>query len=440
MHIVVIGGGWAGISAAIHAAKRGWRVSMVEARPYVGGRARSFTDRETGAVIDNGQHVMIGAYTQTWEVLTTLGTHNLIEKQTALKVSFADTTGTRTTLDASGLPGKAGMVTALLTLQGLSVADRISCLRLATRIVRKQTHPDTLTCEEFLIQERQTPTIVQRFWEPLILATLNAPIQKAAAALLVNVMRLAFLGGRGVSSLWIPTRGLSELLAPFPTWLAQHGGTLYTSCSVESLTPSDKSGEGGLGIVSTLSNKHNLHADAVISTIPQRALQRLLDDSAISANLPPTPELSPIVSVYLWYDKDWLTVDFTAALGTSIQWVFNKRTIQPGLVALTVSAAHHDAQQSATDLVKHYDAELRSLFPEMRNAVLQHHQVIKEKHATPLITPAIEQSKTVIANNNSRTLVIAGDWTVSGLPATIEAAARSGANAVAALAHLSNAG
>lgn len=438
MRIIIIGSGWAGISAAIQAAKRGWQVTVVEERPYIGGRARSFRDKHTGHVIDNGQHVMIGAYTSAWSVMQTLGTTSLIKKQQALQVAFAHVSGSRALLDASAFPGKAGLLAAFLKRKDLSLASRLTCLRLAVRIQRKHTQPRGLTCLEFLQQEKQTPETIRQFWEPLILATLNAPVREAAAELLVNIMRLAFLGGKGASSLWLPTAGLTELIAPFPTWLSHHGGSVIVGTSVENLeftNNSDCKADHGVNI--TLSNRQQLNADAVVAAIPQRALQRLLQTSDLSLNLPEQPSVSPIVSVYLWYDHTWLTTDFTATLGTSIQWVFNKSAIHPGLVALTVSAAEQEATLSGNDLVTKYDTELRTLFPEMKQAVLLHSQVIKEKHATPLITPAVEAQKQQIGLNNTKQLVIAGDWTVPGLPATIEAAARSGVQAVATLAHLS---
>lgn len=422
----------------MHALQRGWKVTVVEDRPYIGGRARSFADKQTGDVIDNGQHVMIGAYTHAHHIIQTLHTEHMLEKQQALRVAFADIHGNRTMLDASHLPGRAGMVSALLSLQNLSTRARFACLRLAVRIMRKQVNSTNLTCQEFLQQEQQHTNAIERFWEPLVLATLNAPIHQAAADLLVTVMRLAFLGGRGASSLWIPTKGLSELIAPFPEWLYSHGGELLLNTTVENISLlHDDSIERGDGIVVTTNNAQQLYADAVVSTIPQRSLQRILDASTISMYLPQQPSMSPIVSVYLWYSKDWLEIDFTAAIGTTIQWIFNKRSIKSGLVALTVSAAQHETATPIAELVAAYDAELRKLFPEMNGAELLHSQVVKEKHATPLITPQVEQSRSTIQNLNTKQFVVAGDWTVAGMPATIEAAARSGAYAISTLARLS---
>ncbi len=434
MHILIIGAGWAGIAAAIAAAERGWHVTLIEERPYIGGRARSFVDRDTGDEIDNGQHVMMGAYTAANHVMKSLGTSHYLERQQALRVAFADADGQRDVLDASIAPGRAGMLFGILRLSKIRPASRYAAIKLAIRISRKQANTKGRTCLEFLQEEHQPPDVLERFWEPLVLATLNAPMNKAAASLMENVLRIAVMGGKGSSSLWIPTVGLSKLLSPLPDWLAQHGGSLHTSVSADTMES-----EGGLVRRVHLSNGNVLEPDAVVCAVPHRALQRLLNKSAIHISLPPEPVYSPIVSVYLWYDVDWMPFDFTAALGTTIQWVFNKRRIKPGLVALTISAAAEAATQHATDFLAQCHQELRRLFPEALSANMLHGVVIKEKQATPLITPQFEECRRAM-QTCSGNLALCSDWSYASLPATIEAAARSGFRAVQELEHLSSVG
>ncbi|MBU3677996.1 MAG: FAD-dependent oxidoreductase [Candidatus Kapabacteria bacterium] len=430
MKAVVIGGGWAGIAAAMEAARRGWRVHLVEERPYLGGRARSFTDRTTGDVIDNGQHVMMGCYHQLLHIVHDLGTDHLLERQKALRVAFVDESAGLDVLDASVLPGKLGMLLGLLRLRKLPLSARIAIVRLALKVLRTPNAGMGLTCHEFFHQVRQPGVAVQRFWEPLVLATLNAPVSDAPADLLSAVLRLAFFGTTNDAKLLIPTGGLSDLVAPFETWLAARGGTVRTSTSVDRVTIVDGRAAGVV-----LSDGSNIDVDVVISAVPQRALARLMLASGIVADLPEEPEMSPIVSAYLWYDRQWMSVDFAAAIGTTVQWVFNKQRTTEGLVALTVSAASDIVRAPSEEIIRSCDVELQRLFAgTMGSAVLKHGVVIKEKLATPRFSPAAHglRPTTDALHTHVRNLFLAGDWTQTQLPATLEGAARSGVAAIAA--------
>lgn len=421
MIVLVIGGGWSGIAAAMGLAMRGCEVVLVEERPYLGGRARSFVDRGSGDEIDNGQHVMMGCYHQLLRVLRELGTEHLLERQKALTVAFVDPSGRHDVLDASRLPGKAGIAAGMLMLQGIGLRSRLAGLRLALRISIGSIKTDGMTCVEFLAKEGQTDEIIRRFWEPIVLATLNAPLEKAAASLLVQVMRLAFLGSTSDAQLLIPTSGLSALLEPFPSWMQGNGSRVLTSTSVDKLMVAD--GEVRSAV---LSDGTSLNVDAVISAIPQRSLGRLCTASGLVDDLPPPAEMSPIISVYLWYDKPWMPYDFAAALGTTVQWVFDKRRTRNGLVALTVSAGHGIVAESSEDIISLCDKELRSLFPEMASINLTQGVVIKEKWATPLFTPLDDERRVGCQTVMARNLFLAGDWTQTGLPATLEGAVQSG--------------
>lgn len=429
MKILIIGAGWAGIAAAVHAAEHGHEVTLVEERGYLGGRARSFVDRESGHHIDNGQHVMMGCYSAFLHVVRSLGTDNLLEKQPALRVGFVDRSAVKSVLDASVLPGKLGVVAGLLRLSGVRVRSRIACVRLALAIATGRVNGENRTCSAFLREERQPEDVVIRFWEPLVLATLNAPLEKASAELLVAVLKLAFLGSGQDSALLIPACGLSDLVGPLQAWLESRGSNVRLSTSVDRLHI-----EAGRCTSAVLSDGTDVNVDAVVICVPERALHRLCDASGIQTMLPPALASSPIVSVYMWYDKQWMTDELLAALGTTVQWVFNKRRIASGLVALTVSAGNDIVGMSQEQIVELCDSELRALLPEVASARLLRGLVIKEKMATPLIGPGAERAGTLCLTDAAENLFVAGDWTSTGLPATIEGAARSGiAATIAAL-------
>ncbi len=437
---VVIGGGWAGIAAAVEATADG-TVIVVEERPYLGGRARSFQDKTMHHQIDNGQHVMMGCYHETLRMLETLGTAHLLRRQRALRVAFVQPNTTMDVLDASALPGSAGIAVAIMRLGNLRLSSRIAVLSLAAKIRLGIVTGRGLTCSEFFAKHAQPNDAIERFWEPIVLATVNAPITNAPAELLFAVMKLAFLGSRTDAQMLIPTCGLSDLLAPFPEWLRQRGGSVYLSTSADAIVPQNINGT--MSAVVQLSSGETLVANRVISAIPQRALRRLLSNSSSDVVLPAEPPASPIVSVYLWYNSGWMPVDFASAIGTTIQWVFDKQNLHPGLVAVTVSAGASIVARDAGSIIALCDEELRRCFPqELGSVELLHGQVIKEKQATPLFTPAniavrVLPDHVAVAHPYLR---IAGDWTQTQLPATIEGAVQSGVSAARAAREQVNTG
>jgi squalene-associated FAD-dependent desaturase len=429
--MLVVGGGWAGIAAAVKATSSGWHVTMVEERPYLGGRARSFADKVTGDVIDNGQHVLMGCYSAMMSTLRAMGTDSLLHKQKALRVAFVDTSG-RDVLDASQLPGKAGVALGLLRLSKLSRADLWPILRLAMAMQWGRATGHGLTCLELLQRYGQTERAIRRFWEPVVLATVNAPINMADASLLVTVMNRAFFGsGRDDSRIYIPADGLSALVEPFPSLLASHGGTVLCSTSVEHLS------SDGTSVRATFSNGQDAVFDTAIVACQPPAVERLFP--GLLPELVRTMEFSPIVSVYLWYDGAWCDVDFAATLGTTTQWVFNRRALGrtdpaiekrfPGHVALTISAGSALVTRSQDDIVAACDAELRQLFPAMEGVRCLHGVVIKEKRATFLATPQVHPLRALVRGPFPNVEIV-GDWTNTGLPATLEGAAYSGLKAV----------
>jgi len=430
MKVLVIGGGWAGIAAAMEAARLGWTVELIEERPYLGGRARSFADRTTGDVIDNGQHVMMGCYSELLRICRDLATEHHLERQKALRIAFVDPVRGRNVLDAGLLPGRLGMALGLMRLGSMPIMARLAIVRQATSILARPSMAKGLTCSELFARTRQPRQAIERFWEPLILATLNAPVESASAEMLSAVLRLAFFGSTEDATLLIPRAGLSELVDPLPEWLVQRGGQVRRSTGVDRLLI-----QHGRVVGADLSDGTAVAADAVVCAIPQRALERLAKESGIVTPLMTDVHMSPIVSLYLWYDRQWMDVDFAAALSTTVQWVFNKQRISKGLVALTVSSASEIVGMPTQDVMSLCDAELRRLFPEsMAGASVRHGVVIKEKHATPLISPSVHAKRppTDMFRSQVKGLFIAGDWTQTGLPATLEGAARSGVAAISA--------
>ncbi len=435
-HCIIIGAGIAGITAAVALAERKVRVTLLDARAYPGGRVRSFADKTSGEIIDNGQHLLMGCYKHSLNLLETLGTRNQLQAQRRLRVAFAEADGRQAVLDSSLLPGKLGMAAGIARLQGLSFRDKMLALRLAARLRIGWLRSKNMSAEEFLRRHKQSESLIRRLWEPIILATLNARPDQAAASLFVTVLQLAFFADEESARLLFPRRGLSELLAPLPDWLAAKGGALKLHTTVRELLLRDDKVRGVI-----LNDGSELSSDIVISALPARSLGRVIP--AETAKRPEFRALqhcktSPIISVYLWFDRSFLATEFTAMLGSSIQWVFNRRALcetaeelrqrYPGHVALTVSAADDIVNASSDAIIDLALRELRAAFPAARAAKLLHGTVIKEKSATFLATAAFEPLRPSPLTG-LQNFVLAGDWTDTWLPATIEGAALSGIRA-----------
>jgi squalene-associated FAD-dependent desaturase len=436
-HVIVIGGGFAGTTAAVRLTEQGCRVTLIEARSRLGGRVQSLSDTFTGETIDNGQHLMMGCYEAALRLLDTLGTTHLLRRQKALRVSFAEPPNTQTlntffALDASLLPGKLGMALGMMRLQGLSWQEKWCLVRFATRLQLNLVQADSKTAQALLREEKQSERVITRLWEPIILATLNTSVAESSATLFAAVMRLAFFGGAEASQMLLATTGLDEVLSTAEAWLEKRGSRFMTGLVSEILV------ENSLVCGVRLKNGEEFRADAVVSAVPVHSLLKLLPDAMRS-----TPDFmnfsefstSPILSVYLWFDQEFVEQDFIALLGTTVQWVFNRRKICvaetslverfPSHLSLTISAAQSLTGASQQEIIDVCLADLRAVFPKARTATLLHARVIREKNATPLFTPTNGGNRPN-AQTALQGLFLAGDWTNTGLPATIESAARSG--------------
>jgi squalene-associated FAD-dependent desaturase len=432
---IVVGGGVAGIAAAMEAAHQGMEVILVEAHRYLGGRARSFRDDVTGDELDNGQHVAMGCYWNLRRILRALGTEELLAPRDPVPIAFASPSGVRDIFHPYRWKGRSGVMRGLLEMRSFSLAERLQLLRGALCIaLRKRNH---LTCADLLTACRQSGRVQERFWMPLVLATLNAPVASADSSLLTVVLRRVIFGGGDSHYLLVPRAGLSKLWEPLPAWLAERGGSIKLGTRVEEFVWLDNRIIG----VAT-STEEEIRGHAVIAAVPPRAFVRLLPEHyRSSVALLDTLEPVPIVSVYLWYDRPLALPPVVGLWGTTAQWVFDRtaflermpeqRNRYPGHLQVTVSAAHALSQQPATEIVEQISEELCDVFPAISRARLLRWRVIKERAATPLLTPKTARIRLTTASGIEG-LFVAGDWTATGLPATLEGAALSGITAARA--------
>ena len=434
---LVLGGGFAGMAAAITLADAGQAVTVLEARARLGGRAYSLRDRTSGDVIDNGQHAFTGACHGVLDFCRRMGTQDQLWLQDDLRLDFLDTDGPPASLVCPPLPAPAHLLAGLLRVQGLGWSDRLSALRIGSAI-RSLGRPgvaeelDSITAEQWFDRTGQTEATRRLLWRPLALAIVNEDTAVASALPLARALAESFLGSRSNSRMILAAAGLSNLYEEaFPRFLAARGGEVLTLAGARSLR-FRPCGDGDAVQGITLRDGRTLDADLVISAVPHYALPSLLPEAWRSrAPFAGIEKLgtAPIVSVHLWFDREVTPHRFLGLLGTEAQWVFNREAIAGDVsghsLSMIYSAAHAQVKRSAAELTAQCVEDLRRLLPAAREAKVLSSRVIKEHRATFSARPGTNALRPG-AETPIRGFFLAGDWTATGLPATIESAIRSG--------------
>jgi hydroxysqualene dehydroxylase len=427
--ILIIGGGFAGLAAGVELSERGATVVILERRGHLGGRAYSFTDQPTGDVVDNGQHLFMGCYHHTIAFLKRIGCLDRLAFQDRPRVDFLDRDHGYTSFECPPLPAPLHAVAGLLRMRGITLGDK---LRVASvgRAIRQngKAAASSLTVKEWLASLGQSERICERFWYPMAIATLNEDPQVASARMLKVVLKEAFGAGRRATSIGIARVGLSQLYTEgAKAFIESRGGEVRTSATVEQLVI-----DGKRIVAVELKDGERLAADAVISAVPHPALLKMLPDELRAGEFAALEKLraAPIVSINLWFDRGVFDRQFVGLIGTRSQWLFNKNLIvkpteSSNQIAVIISAAHAFVDWTKERLVEMALGELHELLPESRAAQLLHSRIVKEREAT--LSHTLESDdlrpgpRTSIEN-----LILAGGWTATGLPDTIESAVLSG--------------
>jgi len=433
--VIIIGAGVAGLTAASHLVKSGFDVHIFEARKSIGGRLFSISHTDSGEVIDNGQHLISGAYTEFMSLLNELGTSTYLKSSDGLNVHYAQQDGKQYLLAPTGFAGDLGFIAGLFKFDALSLTSKFQLISFFVKLKLKRIASADFSCYDLLKNEHQGDEVISVFWEPLILAVMNARPKHIAATLLIEVLERAFFAGGAASNLLLPTCELSALLQPFENWFARNGGDLHFRSPVKNILV-----DNGKAIGIVLHNGEKIYSDRVISTVQAPVLYKMLpsDFQKNDFNFLMQFNYSTIINIYLWLDKHIQTPDFTAMLGTKSQWLFNRRnfisspnsiiTKYPGMLNITISGADELAKMPPTQLATECFDEIINCFPKFAGVELRHSKVLKDRFATFAATTETERLRpepiTSIKN-----LLLAGDWTNTGLPATIESAAISGKKA-----------
>ena len=436
--VLIIGGGFSGLAAGVALAEAGGGVRLLERKPHLGGRARSFLDPATGSVVDNGQHIFMGCYHATTRFLSTIGTLNRVRFQRHLTLHFLDRNGRLTVLQCPALPSPWHVLAGVLCSGSFTFKEKLEVLRLGGSLRRAKAMEhglEGLSVREWLTKLGQSERLQRNFWDLLCIAALNEDPSIAHAALFERVLRLALFTSPEDSRLGIPGVGLSEVYVDAATaYIRSKGGRVECGRDVAGLLISEGQCRGV-----RLSSGEQIEAESVLSAVPSFQLAAMLPGDLLRGEAFFAPVVflrpAPIISINLWFDRAITDLDFAGLRGATVQWLFNKgRILGTGenYVSLVLSGAHRHLARSKEELLATVLLELGELFPQAQKASLLHSLVIKERFATFSPTWEAEQLRPT-ARTPVRGLYLAGDWTATGLPATIEGAVQSGYTAARAI-------
>jgi len=432
--VVVLGAGYAGLAAVTDLILRGHDVTLIEGRALLGGRAHSFVDTKSGLILDNGQHILMGCYHETLDLLRQLGVMDRLYSPPRLAVPFVSEKGP--SVLAATAPDPLHLLSALLGYGELSTADKISAVGLAVRLRLGQNPDASETVEAWMRRWQQTPNIIRALWEPLCIAALNEPVATGSAHLFAAVIRRSFLAGAADSTILLSRVGLSELFAPeVKRLLEMCRGTIrlqtpVTGLHFEGTTLREiKLGDGSV-----------LQPEAVVSALPWHVLRGLLPGESKLARACGQIQDAPIVSLHLWLDRPILREPFVGLLDSPVHWVFSRDHIhganpagQEGhVITAVVSGARDLVDKTGPELEELTLRELGRFLPEARDVRVLHRMVYKARSATFAATPETEPLRPDATTEWSN-FWLAGDWTNTGLPATIEGAIVSGTRAARAV-------
>jgi hydroxysqualene dehydroxylase len=431
--VIVVGAGCAGLSAAVRLAREGARVLVLEARARLGGRATSFADQVTGEFVDNGQHVLLGCYSATFDFLDTIGAGDNVRLQPHLSVSMIDRTGRRSRLDCPALPAPWHLLAGVLEWEALGWSDRLSVLRMAAplklarsaRVTRLVAASPGETVEDWLVRHGQTERVREMLWRPLTLAALNQPADRAGASAFARVLAEMFGRTPRASAVALPVKPLQLAYAePARAFIESRGGQVRTGVAARVRLSQD-------GVQGVESDGERWQPHAVVSAVPWFALAGLFDGPRFGLedliDRAGRMATSPIVTVNLWFDRPVVDEPFVALPGRTMQWAFDKGSIWrsgPSHLSLVSSGAESVVALSNEQIVSLAQGELVEALPTVRSARLRHASVIRERQATFSLAPG--QPSRPATTTGMRGFYLAGDWIDTGLPATIESAVLSG--------------
>ena len=409
---LILGGGLAGLSSAAALASTGHSVTVLESRPFLGGRATSY--ETAGETIDNCQHILLRCCVNLLDFYKRLGVESSIAFHR--EFVFIEPGGRRSVFRSGILPRPAHFAESFLSLRFLNLQEKLAVMRAIRAIERqykKRTDLDTITMLDWLLEQRQPPRAIERFWRQILVSAINEELDKMAARHGFQVFQLGFLARRDSYEMGIPAVPLAQLYSE-EAWLRLGNVEILTRTPVERVAV-----QGGK-VTHVIAGGKEYQADLYISALPFERVASIIP--ALDLDLKGF-EHSPITGIHLWFDRPITDLPHATLLDRTIQWMFNKG--EGKHIQLVVSASRSLTDMPRGDVIALALKELAEFFPETAKAKLEKAHVVKEVRATFSAQPHLDArrptARTAIAN-----LFLAGDWTRSGWPATMEGAVRSG--------------
>lgn len=426
--VAILGGGLAGLAATTALASAGFEVNLYEARAFLGGRATSWPlpsgagDDEEGEMIDNCQHVLLRCCVNLLDLYRRLGAENKVEFHR--EYFFIEPGGRTSVLKRGVLPAPAHFLGSFLKLKFLSLSDKIAIAR-AMRAIPKERHSrrdlDRISMLDWLREKRQTPAAIERYWRQILVSAINEELDQMAAAHGFQVFWLGMMARGDTYEMGIPAVPLRELYDQ--TALARSGMVrIYDRAPVTKIETRDGK------VTGIVAGGRHAAADYYISCLPFEKLRVLLPDLPIQWD---AFQHSSITGIHLWFDRPVTALPHATLLDRTIQWMFNKR--EGRYLQFVVSASQSLVEMPRADVIDLVLREATEFFPAIGEAKLEKAQVIKEVRATFSARPGMETLRPTPATD-FHSLFLAGDWTRSGWPATMEGAVRSGYIAADAVA------
>src|SRR5437879_1013203 len=428
---IVIGAGLAGLSSGVALAEAGFRVKLLEQRPFLGGRASSYSLPD-GEEIDNCQHVTLGCCTNLDDFYQRVGALGKIARYRRL--IFIDSRGHRAVVDASPLPAPFHLAPSLAFYPSRSWPERRRIGEAMLSIARRggrNNDGDAVGCSmlDWLRTHRQSEEAISRFWSTVLVSALNEELVRMEARYGLDVFWKAFLSARSGYIVGIPRVPLGELYEGCRAAIEQRDGEVICRAAVRGLNEEDCRISGV-----AMDGGRQYSADFYLLAVPHEAALKLLPERIVASepqfrqirNL----QVSPITSVHFWFDRDVMAEPFVTVLDRTTQWIFNKSRLSEGrgegrYLQSVISASYGLMQRSRQEIINLCLGELQQVLPETRKARLVKATVVKETAATFSPQPGSDRwrpsQRTPLPN-----LFLAGDWTATGWPATMEGAVRSG--------------